>query len=398
MLSDGGLIQQRLRPLIPLAKPTLGEEEAAAAREVILTGWVTQGTQVAAFENEFARFVGAAHGCAVSSCTAALHLALLAVDVGPGDEVITVSHSFIAAANAIRYCGARPVFVDIDPRTYNVDPGLVEAAITPRTKAILPVHQAGMPCDIPAISAVAAKYKLPVIEDAACAVGSECRLGESWERIGKPHGTIACFSFHSRKLLTTGEGGMLTTTDPALDRRFRLLRQHGLSISDGTRQALSGVAFEEFPIVGFNYRLTDIQGAVGRVQLRRLPRCLTHRRKLADRYTMAIREIPGLDAPTVPSYARPNYQSYPVRVRAEYPLCRDELIQELFRHRVSARRGIMNAHEERAYADLPRCQLPYSEAAHDNVILLPLYDSMTKAEQGYVIDCLSNLGRMKDIC
>ena len=174
---------------------------------------------------------------------------------------------------------------------------------------------------------------------------------------------------------------MLTTSDPALDRRFRLLRQHGMSISDGTRRASRGVVFEEYPIVGFNYRLTDIQAAIGRAQLRRLPQSLSHRRKLADRYAMAIREIPGLEAPTVPIYARPNYESYPVRVRADYPLCRDELIQELFQNRVSTRRGIMNAHEERAYADLPRNRLEHSEAAHDEVILLPLYDSMSKAEQ-----------------
>src|SRR5206468_5281767 len=158
-------------PMLPIARPTLGEEEAAAAREAILSGWVTQGPQVAAFEDEFAAFVGAPHACAVSSCTTALHLALLAVGVGPGDEVTTVSHSFIATANAARYCGARPVFVDIDPRTYNMDPALLEAAITPKTRAIMPVHQIGLPCDMPAILAVARRHGLPVVEDAACAIG-----------------------------------------------------------------------------------------------------------------------------------------------------------------------------------------------------------------------------------
>jgi perosamine synthetase len=371
--------------MIPVARPSLGEEEAAAAREAILSGWVTQGPQVVAFEEEFTAFVGARHACAVSSCTTALHLALLAVGVRPGDEVVTVSHSFIATANAVRHCGATPVFVDIDPLTYNMDPALLEAAISPRTRAVMPVHQMGLPCDLGAILAIARRHGLPVVEDAACAVGSEVQIDGKWERLGRPHGDIACFSFHPRKVLTTGDGGMLTTNDAALDRQFRLLRQHGMSVPDTVRHAAKTVVFEDYSRVGFNYRMTDIQAAVGRVQLRRLPDLLARRLARAGRYTRGLRDVPGLVPPHVPAWARPNYQSYPVAVTRAYPLTRDQLMRELLECGVSTRRGIMNAHQETACADLPPVRLPHSEQARDAVILLPLFCSLTECEQDYVL-------------
>jgi dTDP-4-amino-4,6-dideoxygalactose transaminase len=377
------------KPNIPITKPFLGEEEAAAAREAILSGWVTQGPQVAKFEEEFARAVGTPHACAVSNCTTALHLALHALGVGPGDEVVTVSHSFIATANVVRYCGATPVFVDIDPATYNLDPGLLDDAITPRTKAILPVHQIGLPCDLDAVLRIAAKHGLPVVEDAACAIGSELRVDGRWERVGKPHGTVACFSFHPRKVLTTGDGGMLTTRDPGLDAKFRLLRQHAMSIPDTARYAAKTVAFEEYPEVGFNYRMTDIQAAVGRVQLRRLPEFLARRRELADRYTRSLSKVPGLAVPHVPEYARANFQSYAVRVLPGYPMTRDRLMQALLDRGVSTRRGVMNSHQEAAYAGDGPYRLPHSEAARDATVLLPLYHALTGAEQDYVIDLLA---------
>jgi dTDP-4-amino-4,6-dideoxygalactose transaminase len=379
------------RPKIPIGKPSLGEEEAAAARQAILSGWVTQGPQVKAFEDEFAAYVGAPHACAVSSCTTALHLALHALGVGPGDEVITVSHSFIATANVVRYCGALPVFVDIDPRTYNIDPALIEAAITPRTRAILPVHQMGLPCDLPAILAIAERHGLPVVEDAACAIGSGIRIGDRWGRIGRPHGTVACFSFHPRKVITTGDGGMLTTCDPELDRKFRLLRQHGMSVPDTVRHAAKQLIFEAYPLVGFNYRMTDIQAAVGRVQLGRLPAILDRRIELANRYTEAIRRIPGLEPPFIPDWTRPNYQSYAVQVTGDYPLRRDELMQALLDRGISTRRGIMNAHQEAAYADYGPLMLPRSEAARDAVLLLPLFDAQSDDDQMYIIDSLRGL-------
>src|SRR5688572_30303270 len=300
--------------MIPVARPVLGEPEAEAARRAILSGWVTQGPEVAAFEREFAAVVGAPHACAVSSCTTALHLALVACGVGPGDEIVTVSHSFIATANAIRYCGAMPVFVDVELDTFNMDVSQLEAALGPRTRAILAVHQMGMPCDLQAITSIARRHRLPVIEDAACATGSDIRWDGAWQPIGRPHGDVACFSFHPRKLLSTGDGGMLTTRSEELDRRFRLLRQHGMSVPDTVRHQATRVTFEEYPILGFNYRMTDIQGAIGREQIKRLPSLVARRRERAARYHAAFRTVASVNAPVEPQWARSNWQSYAVRV------------------------------------------------------------------------------------
>lgn len=373
--------------MIPIALPLLADDEADAARAAVLSGWVSQGPQVAAFEREFAALVGAPYACAVSNCTTALHLALTALDIGPGDEVITASHSFIATANCTRYCGGTPIFVDIDPKTYNIDPDKVAEAITPRTRAIIAVHQMGMPCDLAALSALAARHGVVLIEDAACAVGSEIRVNGGWERIGKPRGLIACFSFHPRKVITTGEGGMLTTANAALDRKFRLLRQHGMSVPDTVRHGSPQVIFEDYLMVGFNYRMTDIQAAIGRKQLDRLPELVSRRRAVAARYTELLGNFEGLRLPAEPDWARSNWQSYCVRLPDR--LDQRTVMQNLLDRGIATRRGIMCSHREALYdgAKQPH-DLRQSELAQDHAILLPLYAQMSEDDQVRVATAL----------
>jgi dTDP-4-amino-4,6-dideoxygalactose transaminase len=375
--------------MIPIVKPWMDDREIEAAGRPIRSGWITQGPEVAAFEREFADFVGAPHACAVSNCTTALHLALLAAEVGPGDEVITVSHSYIATANAVRYTGAIPVFVDIEPATFNIDPVLVERAISPRTRAILCVHQMGMPCDLAALAKISARHGLPLIEDAACAAGSEILCDGAWHRIGRPVGDVACFSFHPRKVISTGDGGMLTTRHPEWDARFRLLRQHSMSVPDTVRHGSRQVIFESYPALGYNYRMTDIQAAVGREQLKKLPEIVSRRRDLAANYRRLLGGIPGLRLPEEPEWARSNWQSFCVRLPEGVD--QRQTMQVMLDGDVSTRRGIMCAHREPAYAQEPwrgAGELRESERAQESAVILPLFHQLTLDEQQVVADRL----------
>jgi perosamine synthetase len=368
---------------VPFAKPKFYGGEAEALAEVIASGWVSQGPRVQAFEQAFAERVGAAHAIATTNCTTALHLALYASGVGPGDEVIVPSLSFIATANAVWHCGATPVFADVDPRTLNLDPKAAERAITPRTKAIMPVHQVGLPADMDAFADIAARHGIALVEDAACAIGATYK--------GRPIGSLgnpACFSLHPRKVITTGEGGMITTDDDALADRLRKLRQHAMDLSDLARHNASDVVFEAYPERGWNCRMTDMQAALGLCQLEALDEILAERARQAERYNAALSQLPYLEAPYEPEYAVRTWQSYAARLAPAAPISRTELMRGLLRDGVATRRGIMAAHREGAYAGTD-VLLPHTEAAAREVILLPLYPGLPDDAQDYVIDRLS---------
>ncbi len=375
---------------IPVSRPSVGAGEEAAVIEVLRSGWVTQGPKVAEFESKFAEYVGAPHAVAVSSCTAALHLSLLAAGIKPGDEVLCPSLSFIATANAIVHAGGTPVFVDITASTYNMDPDRIEEAITSRTRAILVVHQVGLPGAMNRFNQIAGRNELAVIEDAACAIGSEY----NGERLGQPHSQMACFSFHPRKILTTGEGGIITTADADAGARLRRLRQHGMTVSDVARHSSSKVMIERYDEVGYNYRMTDLQAAVGLVQLQRLEGMLNRRRTLAERYSAALSRLGWLTVPYEPAGCRHNYQSYMVRLNEHSPLTRDELMQHLLDCGIASRRGVMPIHREQPYcSEQWDSRLPVTNLVADTSLILPLFHEMGEDEQDYVISCIRNSGR-----
>lgn len=383
-------------PNLPIALPRLGEPEIEAVTRVLRSGWVTQGPEVGAFEAEFSAACGAAASVAVSNCTTALHLTLHALGIGPDDEVITASHSFIATANAIAQTGATPVFVDISLDDLNIDPALVEVAITPRTKAILVVHQLGMPCCLAALADIAARHKLHLVEDAACAIGSELRLGNEWRQIGRPLGIAACFSFHPRKLLTTGDGGMITTDDLALAERLRRLRQHGMSLNDRQRHLAGAVVFESYDEIGFNYRLTDIQAAIGREQLKRLPELLDGRRHLVEHYQRRLADLRDIDVPHDRDDTRSNWQSFHVML----PKGTDQtsIMTHMLQAGIATRRGVMCAHLEPAYANQrQRHSLAKSEFARDHALILPLFPDMTAQDVDRVVTGLEQALNQKAV-
>jgi dTDP-4-amino-4,6-dideoxygalactose transaminase len=369
--------------MIPVMRPWLGAEEATAVQEVMASGWVAQGPRVAAFERALSAKVGAAYAVAVSSCTAALHLSLVALGIGPGHEVVVPSLSFIATANVVRYVGATPVFADVDEPTQNLTAATIAPVLTPRTRAVILVHQGGLPADIDAVRHLCEPRGIVVVEDAACALGSTYR--------GKPigsHSPLVAFSFHPRKVITTGEGGMLVTSNEDFARRIHRLRDHGVNINAADRHASLEPVLEEFPETGYNYRLSDIQAAVGLVQLTRLDRIVARRRELAHRYQQRLADIPGIRTATDPPFGETNYQSFWIVLGKDFPLTRNDLLRKLMSHGISARRGFMAAHLEPAYSDIPHRDLTVTERLTHQSIILPLFHELTEDQQDKVIEVL----------
>lgn len=366
--------------VIPIAKPFLSEDEASAAHEVILSGWVTQGPQVARFEEAFTKYCDAKYAVAVSNCTTALHLSLLVTGVGHGDEVICPSMSYIATANCIVHAGATPVFAEINPKTYNLDLEDVKRRVTSKTKAVILVHQLGMPADIADFHEFCSENNIVLIEDAACAIGSEYR----GQKIGS-HSDLVCFSFHPRKVITTGDGGMIATSNEEYAQRLKLYRQHGMSINDRVRHLSNKVIIEDHVIIGYNYRLTDIQAAVGIKQLEKLDWIVKERRKIAQKYLSALSDIPCIRLPYEPEGCSSNYQSFSIYLKPSCPINRNELMQFLLDNGISSRRGVLTAHRETAYKSSQPVALPLSEDASDRSIIIPLFVPMNDQEIDYVV-------------
>lgn len=346
---------------VPVAKVDLEENDLRRVAEVVRSGWIMQGPKVEAFERAIADFCGARHAVAVTSGTTALHLMLQAAGIGPGDEVVVPSFSWIATANCAAYCGATPSFCDVDLASYNMTPPLAEVAITPRTKAILAVHQFGMPCDLDGFARLARERGVMLFEDAACAIGSEYR----GVRIGGFKSSVAaCLSFHPRKVLTTGEGGMLLTNDVALAEKVRQLRNHGLDHG-------------RFVEIGYNFRMTDLQAALGIGQVARLPETLAKRRALAEIYRKELGGIAGLRLPEEISGGCTNVQSFMVRFPEGGRTLRDRVASALAAQGIATRPGIAPIHLEPCYAKAcAGLRLPNTERLAEDGLVLPLYASM----------------------
>ena len=381
--------RESTRRVIQIARPDTGEEEWQALRGPLESGWLTQGPKVAAFEKAFAARHGVPHALAATSCTTALHLILAAMEIGPGDEVIVPAFTWVATANVVLHCGATPVFVDVDCKSFNLDPALLAAKVTPRTRAIIAVHLFGLCADVDAIAKVAPG--IPIIEDAACAAGAAYR--------GRHAGTLglaAAFSFHPRKSITTGEGGMVTTADAKLAVCVDSLRNHGADISEEQRHvAPKPYILADFNLLGFNYRMTDLQGAVGLVQLAKLDRYIDERQKWDDFYARELRGIAWLRTPDVPAGDRHGWQSYVCMVdEAKAGIARNDIMDRLMRKGINTRPGTHAVHMLGYYRKkygLKPDDFPGARDCDLHSMAIPLHNRMTEDDFHYVARTLREI-------
>jgi dTDP-4-amino-4,6-dideoxygalactose transaminase len=372
---------------IEVMKPWLGQEEASALAEVVFSGCVSQGPKVKEFEGSFAAAQGARFAVATSSCTSALHLALVVAGIGPGDDVLVPALSFVATANAVTYVGARPVFCDVDPVTGNVTAETIHAALTLDTRAVIVVDQGGVPVDLDPVRQLCDRHEITVIEDAACAVGSYYK--------GKPVGAradVTVWSFHPDRILTTGEGGMLTTHRADWAARARALRGHSSNLDGLDRDEIFLSPREVCLEIGFDYRMTDLQAAVGIIQLQRLPEMVERRRKIAAVYVDALSRLEGLRIVADPPYGTTNFQSLWMEVLPGFATSREALLERLADAGITAQRGVYAAHRQPAYRfrDNGNARLHYAERLSDRTLVLPVFHELDPASINRVINAIRN--------
>lgn len=374
---------------IPISLPVTGEEEWLALKEPLTTGWLTSGPKVRAFEKAFAERHQVKHAIAVTSATTALHLALVALDIKEGDEVIVPAFTWVSTANVVLYQGAKVVFCDIDPSTFNIDPTKLAEKISSKTKAIMVVHLFGLCAPMEELKAVA--DDIPIIEDGACAAGSAYKNVPAGGL-----GLMGCFSFHPRKSITTGEGGMITTNDDDLGERLQVLRNHGASISEEQRHhGPKPFILPDFNVLGYNYRMTDLQGAIGEVQLTKLDIFINERAKWADFYKKELADIAWLQLPNFTEEFRHGWQSFVTLVdESKSPCSRNEIMEQLQQKGISTRPGTHAIHMLNFYANkyaISPEDYPGAQMANDQSISIPLHNKMVKEDFQYIVYCLKSI-------